>query len=182
MLFYTILCQLPLSLGADNSLLPSSSQELADIFGTSDDEDDVDFPFSLTSNLHIPKGYDDISLSAGDTKTFGNSLLSNDDSGLFLNNCQQSSVNKGGDGINGRLPETVNGPPVTQTIGASKDDVCVKQDTDSKELESLSASEGQGSNPKSDGKGNLSVNNLDFCSILHESEFLCSSGWVYLLC
>lgn len=59
---------------------PSSSQELADIFGTSDDEEDVGFPFGLNSALPVPKGFEDITLPGGNT----NSLLGNTDSELFL--------------------------------------------------------------------------------------------------
>ena len=66
---------------AGNSSLPSTSQELAEIFGTSDDEDDdVDFPFSLTSGLP-----GELSLPSTDTKKFESSLLGNADSELFLN-------------------------------------------------------------------------------------------------
>ena len=64
----------------DNSSHPSSSQEMADIFGTSDDEEVVDFPFGLSSDLPVPKGFEDITLPGGN----GNSLLSNADSELFL--------------------------------------------------------------------------------------------------
>ncbi len=65
---------------------PSTSQELADIFGTSDDEEDVGFPFGLNSALPIPKGFDDITLPGGNT----NSLLGNTDSELFLAGFQPS--------------------------------------------------------------------------------------------
>ena len=61
---------------AGNSSLPSTSQELAEIFGTSDDEDDVDFPFSLS--VRLPG---ELSLPNTDTKKFDN-LLGNE---LFLN-------------------------------------------------------------------------------------------------
>ena len=62
-----------------NSSLPSTSQELAEIFGTSDDEEDVDFPFSISSGLP-----GELSLQNTDTKKFGNSLLGNTDSEMFL--------------------------------------------------------------------------------------------------
>lgn len=70
-----------------NSSHPSTSQELADIFGTSDDEDDVDFPFVLSSELPVPKGFEDIALAGGPE----NSLLGNTaDSELFLAGFQPS--------------------------------------------------------------------------------------------
>lgn len=59
--------------------MPSTSQELAEIFGTSDDEDDVDFPFGLSSGLP-----GELSLPSTDTKKFGNSLLGTTDSEMFL--------------------------------------------------------------------------------------------------
>ncbi len=59
---------------------------MADIFGTSDDEEDVGFPFGLNSDLPVPKGFEDITLPGGDT----NSLLGNTDSELFLAGFQPS--------------------------------------------------------------------------------------------
>ena len=53
---------------------------MAEIFGTSDDEDDVDFPFSLSGGLP-----GELSLPNTDTKKFENSLLGNTNSELFLN-------------------------------------------------------------------------------------------------
>ena len=64
---------------AGNSSLPSTSQELAEIFGTSDDEEDVDFPFSISSGLP-----GELSLQNPGTKKFDNSLLGNSDSEMFL--------------------------------------------------------------------------------------------------
>lgn len=64
---------------AGNSSLPSTSQELAEIFGTSDDEEDIDFPFSISSGLP-----GELSLQNTETKKFGNSLLGNSDSEMFL--------------------------------------------------------------------------------------------------
>lgn len=52
---------------------------MAEIFGTSDDEEDVDFPFSISSGLP-----GELSLQNTDTKKFGNSLLANTDSEMFL--------------------------------------------------------------------------------------------------
>jgi hypothetical protein len=52
---------------------------LAEIFGTSDDEEDVDFPFSISSGLP-----GELSLPNTETKKFGNSLLGNSDSEMFL--------------------------------------------------------------------------------------------------
>ena len=52
---------------------------MAEIFGTSDDEEDVDFPFSISSGLP-----GELSLQNTDTKKFGNSLLGNTDSEMFL--------------------------------------------------------------------------------------------------
>lgn len=52
---------------------------MAEIFGTSDDEEDVDFPFSISSGLP-----GEFSLQNTDTKKFGNSLLGNTDSEMFL--------------------------------------------------------------------------------------------------
>ncbi len=60
---------------------------MADIFGTSDDEEVVDFPFGLSSDLPVPKGFEDIALPGGN----GNSLLSNADSELFLAGFRPSS-------------------------------------------------------------------------------------------
>ena len=57
----------------DKSSLPSSSQELADIFGNSDDED-MEFPFSLNN---VDKTFPHLSLPDGrDTEFFLNSLNS----------------------------------------------------------------------------------------------------------
>ena len=52
---------------------------MAEIFGTSDDEEDVDFPFSISSGLP-----GELSLQNTETKKFGNSLLGNSDSEMFL--------------------------------------------------------------------------------------------------
>ncbi len=56
-----------------SSSLPGSSQELADIFGTSDDEEDMEFPFSL----NVGKTFSDLTLPDGqETEFFLNSLSS----------------------------------------------------------------------------------------------------------
>ena len=73
-------------LSPGNSSHPSSSQELAEIFGTSDDEDD-DFPFNLNPNLN--NTFADIGLPSGDSKKFDGSLLTEQDSGLFLGSIQE---------------------------------------------------------------------------------------------
>ena len=44
----------------------------------------MDFPFGLSTNLPVPKGFEDITLPDEGNKPFGNSLLSNSDSELFL--------------------------------------------------------------------------------------------------
>ena len=67
---------------------PSSSQELAEIFGTSDDEDDITFPFTLPESLPMGKVFANIPpLSAdgsSDSKHFPPSLLGGHHSSLFL--------------------------------------------------------------------------------------------------
>lgn len=49
-----------------SSSLPGSSQELAEIFGTSDDEEDMDFPFSL----NVDKSFPDLNLTDGRVSEF----------------------------------------------------------------------------------------------------------------
>ena len=83
-----------LFLTTGNSSHPSSSQELAEIFGTSDDEDIDEFPFDLTSNLNLGKtSFTDIDMpvvATPDSKKFDSSLLSEQDSNIFLNSIQES--------------------------------------------------------------------------------------------
>ena len=70
--------------------MPSASQELADIFGTSDDEED-DFSFALPTGLSINKGFTDIGLTSGVSKKFESSLFNpHEDSELFLNTIPKS--------------------------------------------------------------------------------------------
>lgn len=49
-----------------SSSLPGSSRELAEIFGTSDDEEDMDFPFSM----NVDKSFPDLSLNDGRMSEF----------------------------------------------------------------------------------------------------------------
>lgn len=49
-----------------SSSLPGSSRELAEIFGTSDDEEDMDFPFSL----NVDKTFPDLNLADGRVSEF----------------------------------------------------------------------------------------------------------------
>ncbi len=62
----------------------NSSQELAEIFGTSDDEDTDDFPTDLTAILELSKPLSDIGglLDTSDAKKF--------DASVFLNSIQES--------------------------------------------------------------------------------------------
>lgn len=46
--------------------MPGSSRELAEIFGTSDDEEDMDFPFSL----NVDKSFPDLNLTDGRVSEF----------------------------------------------------------------------------------------------------------------
>ena len=71
------------------SSLPGTSQELAEIFGTSDDEDE-DFPFNLNSYLTVGKELGDIGLPDSEPKRFDTSLLGGTDSVLFLSSIQES--------------------------------------------------------------------------------------------
>lgn len=76
-LFYYLVCpNLQSSPLADkSSSLPSTSQELADIFGASDEEQDMDFPFSL----NMGKAFTDLSLPGSrEADFFLNSLNSLD--------------------------------------------------------------------------------------------------------
>jgi hypothetical protein len=49
-----------------SSSMPGSSRELAEIFGTSDDEEDMDFPFSL----NVDKTFPDLNLADGRVSEF----------------------------------------------------------------------------------------------------------------
>ena len=140
-----------------NSSLPSSSQELADIFGTSDDEDDIDFPFSLNTDLHVSKGYSDITLPEENTKSFGSSLLSNEDSGLFLSSFQPPV--REGDRVtqaNSLSAIEVNNIPVTpgSTPEINKESVVNKKSND-KEISPSTAQKVEGDSPESVAKGEL---------------------------
>ena len=55
-----------------SSSLPGSSRELAEIFGTSDDEEDKDFPFSLNADKTFP----DLNLADGRVSEFFKSINS----------------------------------------------------------------------------------------------------------
>ena len=75
-----------------SSSLPSSSQELADIFGGSDDEEDMDFPFSL----NVGKTFPDLSLPDGrEAEFFLNSLNSLSDIPVTMDSGLPSSVVQG---------------------------------------------------------------------------------------
>lgn len=138
-----------------NSSLPSSSQELADIFGTSDDEDDIDFPFGLSTDLQVPKGYSDIALPEGGSKSFGSSLLTNEDSGLFLNSFQPQ-VNEGErvTQANSMSAIAVNNVPVTaaSTPGIKKESVANKESSNE---EVGPAQKVEGNSPELVTKGEL---------------------------
>ena len=58
----------------------------------------MDFPFGLSTNLPVPKGFEDIALPDEGSKPFGNSLLSNSDSELFLAEFGQPTE-KGGENV-----------------------------------------------------------------------------------
>lgn len=129
------------SFPAGNSSLPSTSQELAEIFGTSDDEEDIDFPFSLSAGLP-----GELSLTNTNTKKFSSSLLGNPEPELFLHTFH--------DALNSMSPvplSTSQPPAVVQqdrekTDGTDKkvDDI-MKEDVPNEKGEELVDVEGDGS-------------------------------------
>lgn len=101
-------------LNPGTSSLPSASQELAEIFGTSDDEDE-DFSFNLNSYLTVGKGLGDMGLPESEPKRFDSTLLGGTDSALYLSSIQESL----GPGME-QLPEG-GGTPVLKPLPNKKE-------------------------------------------------------------
>ena len=101
-------------LNPGTSSLPSASQELAEIFGTSDDEDE-DFSFNLNSYLTVGKGLGVMGLPESEPKRFDSTLLGGTDSALYLSSIQESL----GPGME-QLPEG-SGTPVLKPLPNKKE-------------------------------------------------------------
>ena len=107
---------------------------MAEIFGTSDDEEDVDFPFSISSGLP-----GELSLQNTETKKFGNSLLGNSDSEMFLTHTFHDTLSSM--------------PPVPVTISQSLREMDVQQVNVKEGGGSAAASNNKPKDEASNGKG-----------------------------
>lgn len=95
-----------------SSSLPGSSRELAEIFGTSDDEEDMDFPFSL----NVDKTFPDLHLA--DSEFFLKSIKS-----LGMDSALVSSSDTVGEKLvvagSGMVAKRVNVIPETKGVNVS---------------------------------------------------------------